>query len=233
MLLVKTGLDPEYDAVIGMLNERGRKPNVQVVRGVWKEADLQRLRDVEAIISIGTCGGLCPGPNPPMPQVGQVYIASDLITPVGHFSPDMTWTANLHSSILNAQPAIWWSSGKFNTADDVKSREAIWQQSNATIIDDESYEVAKFAAARAIPFAIMRVVSDTCTASDNLPPAARNAITSDGGFDVFAVIKSILKDSHQLLALEHCWKDFNLAIASLRLALDQIGPDFCFLCKDD
>lgn len=228
MLCIKTGMDAEYNAVTDMLDASGYfASDIKVLKGIWTEDSLATLlgSDCEGIISVGLCGGLCPGPKPALPLVGKCYLAGQLVCPAPDksFSPDMVWTARLAVK-TKAEVVKWWSSGQFNTADDVSSRTAIWQTTGAEIIDDESYAVAQFAAHRGIPFAIARVVSDTCTAADNIPPAARNALTKTGGVDIFEVIVSVLKDMDQLPALERIWHDYNTALASLRLMLHQAGP---------
>lgn len=225
MLVIKTGMDPEFDTVRKMLTDYGSPDDVEVLKGIWPAFRLneEMPKECRAIISVGTCGGLCPGPKPARPLVGQTFVANSLVTTAGVFSPDPDWLSRL-SVMPSVTPARWWSSGQFNTADDVKSRTSIFEQSGALLIDDESYDVAKFATLRNIPFAILRTVSDTCVPEDDIPPAARNALQAGGGFDVFSVIKSILEIHGQLHALEHMWTDFNVAIAKLRVVLDQVGP---------
>lgn len=225
MFIIKTGMDAEADVVRKMLHTYGNPHDVTLLTGRWssKFDEAEIFEGAEAIISVGTCGGLSPGPHPSMPLVGEAYCSAFLMTPDGTEYPDMHWGGRIIEQ-THCRVAKWWSSGEFNTANDVAARKAIFNASGASIIDDESYHVAKFAKARQIPFTIMRVVSDTCRAVDDLPPAARNAIQDDGGFDIFAVIKSLLEDSGQIKALEHCYTDFQLALAKLRIVLDKIGP---------
>ena len=230
MFVIKTGMVSEADVVHKMLHEFGSPYyDVVVLTGRWEDQmhSASELDDAEAIISVGTCGGLCPGPKPPMPRVGDAFCPSFLMTPEGTQYPDMHWNGRMIEKTY-CGVAKWWSSGIYNTANTVIERKTIFDHCGATIIDDESFNVAKFAATRNIPFTILRVVSDTCRTFDDMPPAARNAIQTDGGLDIFAVIKSLLKQSGQIKDLEHCYMNYQTALAKLRIILDRIGPYCAF-----
>lgn len=225
MLLIKCGMKPEADVIEAMLRNYGSPRGVMLLSGVYDAGRLDRGLgfDVSGAISVGTCGGLCPGPNPPIPPVGNAFVASQLWTSGDRYDPCTNWSKRI-SDKIGADVVPWWSTGLFNTADNVADRTAIWHDSGAEIIDDESFGVAEFARKRQIPFAICRVVSDTCIAEDDLPPAARNALQAGGRIDVFEVIASVLKQPEQLPALELVWKNFNIALAKLRVIAQQLGP---------
>jgi hypothetical protein len=86
----------------------------------------------------------------------------------------------------------------------------------------ESHIAAEFAAARGIPFAALRVVSDD--ASHALPPAVLKAMKPDGAVNVPAVIGSLLRNPAQLPALLRTARDSEIAFKALLRCLDRLGP---------
>jgi hypothetical protein len=86
----------------------------------------------------------------------------------------------------------------------------------------ESHVAARFARARNIPFAAVRIISDG--ADRNLPEAVRCGVRADGRMDGGAVIKVLLRKPGQLGALLRTAREAETAfrvLAGLRGALGE------------
>jgi hypothetical protein len=81
----------------------------------------------------------------------------------------------------------------------VKSKQRLFAQTGAAVVDMESLVVAKLAACSGLPFATVRVVSDA--ADRALPPAALAGLSSNGRPDLAAVLRSLAAQPRQLLRL--------------------------------
>ena len=160
-----------------------------------------------AILSFGICGALDPSL-----RVGDLVIGHA----VNGLPSDPEWTARLAAALPAARL------GAFAAADSMvahaSAKAAMRAQSGAITVDMESHAVA----ATGIAFAVLRAVSDT--ANETLPSAARVGLSADGGPDIPAVLKSLLADPRQLAALIRTARNAEAAYASLRNALDLLGP---------
>ena len=91
----------------------------------------------------------------------------------------------------------------------------------AAAVDMESHVVARVAAAHALPFAVLRVISDTATR--DLPPAACVPLTDTGGVRLGAVLGALLRHPGQIGALLTLARDTRAALAVLA-GFDLTGP---------
>src|SRR4029077_11259644 len=94
----------------------------------------------------------------------------------------------------------------------------------ALAVDMESQVAARFAKARNLPLAGLRVISDD--ASHVLPPAALVAMKPDGGIALGRVLGSILKKPAQIPALVHTARASNKAFEQLLRCRDLCGVGF-------
>ena len=83
--------------------------------------------------------------------------------------------------------------------EDAAAKTALHGATGALAVDMESEVAARFAAARGLKLAALRVISDD--ASHTLPPAALVAMTPDGGIALGRVLWSLAKNPLQLGAL--------------------------------
>lgn len=215
-LCIKTGMQPEKQVA-----QAYAAKDVTILSGIQTVATLKQNvpASCRAIISFGLCGGL----RSQLPVVGQTLIASRLITPSAVYYPDLAWVKRLFAA-THAYTQPWFSSGLFNTADTPAQRAQLYAQYGAWVIDDESNSVAEFANQAGISFAILRTVSDA--ADDDVPPAARNALNSDGSANIAEVIGSVVSDPGQIPDLIRIWREYNLSIAELGTAAIEVGPYF-------
>ena len=226
-LVVVCGM-PSEAAVI-----KAALPGALVLSGTAKNnLDALVPRDATHIASVGLCGGL-----EPSVAVPDVCLASNVVDDTGHVYPvTPLWTFSLLSAIRTAsvdndvraltQPTWaqrarrmpWYSDGKFGDADTADKRAALWKKSGAWCIDDETIFVARFAHDWKLPFAVLRTVSDSAT--ETLPPAAREAIVNPNGSpDIAKVFAAIRQESFaDTLDLLKVAADFNAALAVLQAA---------------
>jgi adenosylhomocysteine nucleosidase len=92
-------------------------------------------------------------------------------------------------------------------------KRALWDTTGAAAIDLESGTVAEIAAARSVPFAVVRAVCDP--AQRDLPPAALLALNDAGAIGLSRVLSSVLRDVRQIPALLALGRDAAAARRSL------------------
>lgn len=215
MLVVKTGMQSEADVASSVV-----APGTFVLAGQHTPEQLQALipTNCDAIMSFGLCGGLAP-----QAEIAQVFLCTTLVTPDGSFEADKDWIVRLFARTkLYAQH--WYSTGVYNEANTPEQRAAIFNQTGAWVIDDESYSVAIFAKQRGIPFTIMRSVSDGY--ADTVPPAADNAINPDGSFNLWSLLTSLASDPGQIAGLIKMASQYNQSLGTLKQAALELGPTF-------
>ena len=230
MLVVKTGISPEYDIA------RAHFPDAVHLTGVQTLATLEAQvpPTCTAIASFGLCGGL----RPQQPIVGQTVVSSTLVTPASVYVPipphmptesyaaDAAWCERIYTKTLyGAHP--YFSSGRFDTADTPAQRAALYDATQAWCIDDESIYVAQFAAARNIPFAVVRTVSDAW--NDDVSITSR-ILNAGGGVNIAALLWKIAQDladpNGPEDAFTKIWQHYNASVISLGAAAARLGSDF-------
>jgi adenosylhomocysteine nucleosidase len=217
-LVIKTGMTQEFKVA-----KRFAAPDVMLLSGVMTVADLDVHipADCKAILSFGLNGGLGS-----YIQVGELTIARELATPEGKvLKPDDQWGARLASTMRDYIKVVrYYSSGEFNTADTPSERAQLYIKYQAEVVDDETYAVAEFAAKRGIPWQALRSCSDD--ANDTIPPAARNALNSDGTDNLIRVLTSICRNPLQVPAMLKIAHNFGKSLNSLKFAAAHSGANF-------
>jgi len=95
-------------------------------------------------------------------------------------------------------------------------KRALYAATGALAVDMESHIAARVAARHALPFAILRTISDG--ADHVLPPAALVGMRPDGGMALGAVLASLARHPAQLPALIHTGRDAGRAFTALERA---------------
>lgn len=208
-------------------------PGVTILSGTAKNnlADLVPGNTTH-IISMGLYGGLIPSIS-----VADVDVASSLTDGAGNdWIPDSAWTARLIDVIgsatipgsgvvvespqwaARAHAVPWYSSGQLDQADTKLQRAQILAETGAWAIDDESHNIAQFAEANSIKFAIMRACSDD--ASETLPLAMRGQImNADGSANIEYFLQQIAQEPiGQTLDIPKIVADYNSSLAALQAA---------------
>ena len=161
-------------------------------------ARLAKFNDfpLRLVISFGVCAGLDPAL-----RRGDVILGTEVVWGGESIGADPTAAneltrrvADLGGRLLQGRIAA--------TEAPVLTPEAKSQLRAATgavAVDMESLVAGRFAKARGAPFAILRAVSDS--AHRTLPPLVLNALDSDGGVNVRAVIGELIRSPSQLPGL--------------------------------
>jgi hopanoid-associated phosphorylase len=176
-------------------------------------------RGAAGIISFGIAGGLAPDLN-----AGDWVVGSGVRTEQGHFPTDRGWARALlealpsavHAEIVGADAPIAEPSEKHR----------LHLRTGAVAVDTESHLAARIAAAHRIPFAACRAVIDP--AHSVLPPAAMYGLRHDGTADVFAVLRSVVRQPSQLPALTRTALDARIAATALRRGRRLLGVGLGF-----
>lgn len=215
-------------AAVGMTRE-ARLVQGPLVRGVagGGRADLleQRLRaaldggGVSAVISFGLGGALDPAL-----KVGDLVIGAEVLRPRWRRQTDPRWTERLAACLPQARIASVYGSNDMvlHALDKAKLR----GQGGAALVDMESHVAARLAAARGLPFAILRVVSDTAGVS--LPQAVAAGLKPNGDENLWGVLAALAGDPRQLPALMRVGRDAGQAFKVLAAARRVLGDGLAF-----
>ena len=158
------------------------------------------------ILSVGICGALCPEL-----RVGDVVLASEIVTPDAVYTTDASWTRELADRIPHALIASM--AGVNAVSADQANKADLRASTQARTVDMESHVAARTARAHGLPFAALRVVSDG--ANRTLPHAARVALQPTGSVDRMAVLGSVLRAPLQIPGLIRTAWEAEIAFAAL------------------
>jgi adenosylhomocysteine nucleosidase len=170
--------------------------------------------DISGVISIGLAGALSPHL-----KVGDVIIADQIITGAESWDCHEGWRVRLMSRLADAHQGQLFGSDVIIEHPETKS--GLHTTTGALAVDMESQVAARFAAARNVPLAGLRVISDD--ASHVLPPAALVAMKPDGGIAIGRVLGSLLRRPLQVPALIRTARASNKAFAELLRCRDLCG----------
>jgi adenosylhomocysteine nucleosidase len=162
--------------------------------------------DIQGVISIGLGGGLSP-----LLKVGEVVIADQVLFDAEHWRCDERWRVALAAKLPQAHQGPVAASDVI--LENRKDKAALYAKTGALVVDMESAIAARFAIARKLPFAVLRVISDD--AAHVLPPAALVAMRPDGGIALGRVLGSLLRHPLQVPALIRTARTSNKAFREL------------------
>lgn len=165
---------------------------------------------IRGVISFGVAGGLDPSLKP-----GDIVLATEVV------AGDARWLAGLSLNeevVANLALKRRVVRGGLAGAEEVivaqARKAALWLQTGAAAVDMESHIAAAYAADAGLPFAALRVISDS--AHRSLPTLAKTAIRPDGKVDLRKILSGVVRDPTALSALVSTGIDFNRALRSLR-----------------
>jgi adenosylhomocysteine nucleosidase len=163
-----------------------------------------------ALISFGLAGGLDPALRP-----GAIIVPTTVIACDDRFATDVNLSRILggvtDDVVLGADAVIT----------SVAEKRRLHQRTGATAADLESGAVARVAAARGVPFAVLRAICDP--AERALPPAALAALDVRGAIGVWRVAASLVARPGQLPGLLALAADAVIARRSLIARVRQIA----------
>ena len=209
-------------AVVGLAKEArmARRLGMTPVIGAGNsKLLLRRLKalgpDVRGIVSLGLAGALAP-----IPEVGDVLIASHVVTEREHYACDPAWSRILRTKLPEAHSVV--IAGVEEPAQHMGAKKDLFRQTGAHAVDMESHVAARFASERGIPFVVLRVVSDDCKRT--LPPAALEHLSLNGHPRYFTIIRSLLREPGQFGELMRTAREAGAAFRSLLRSLRTLGP---------
>lgn len=164
-------------------------------------------QDVSALLSIGLAGGLDP-----------TLRAGDLVIPAWVLEGAERWATDARlAAVFGMTGGALYGGGGIVTTAPAKRR--LHLDSGAVAVDLESAAVARIAAARGVPFAVLRAICDP--ADRDLPPAALAALDGEGRIGAWRVGASLLWHPGQLPGLLALARDAARARQSLRRAVSK------------
>ena len=169
------------------------------------------------LVSFGVAGGLAPKLH-----AGTCVVGSVITSGTTRFMTDWNWSRNL----LQAIPSAVYGAivGISAPIAQTEAKRALHVSTGALAVDMESHVVASVAAARALPMAAVRVITDS--ASRELRPVALAAMRANGTIDGAAVIRSMMKDPSELPMLLRTALDAAFGLAALLRCRQFLGPSF-------
>ena len=212
MILAATGLQRERRIVAG--------PDIEAIASGGDPARLEAALDrlagtASGIISIGIAGALAAG----LP-VGQWVVADAVLVDGESLSTDPAWTSRLAARLPEAARGVLL--GVNAMVAEATQKASLHSTTGAVAVDMESHIVARVARRHRLSFAAARVISDA--AHHDLPPAVLVGMTSDGGMDLPAVLRSLLANPGQLPALIRTGLEAERGFRALLRGHRRLGP---------
>jgi len=171
--------------------------------------------DCRGLVSFGVAGGLAPELEPGDCVVGSAVVAGSV-----RLEMDKHWSQTLLQTIPNAVHGVL--AGVSAPVSSPKAKQALYLKTGAMAVDMESHVVAKVAAARGLPVAAIRVITDPAVRA--LPEAALIAMRPNGTTDIGAMLRYVMRRPAQLPALLRTALDARAARASLLRGRRLLGP---------
>lgn len=146
------------------------------LRGAHMDRRLDACDSPDVVVSAGVCGALSPSLREGALVVPETVIAGD-----GDRVPTAVLPAlTRRGSLLCPRTLVETPSEKAR----------LWIETGAIAVDLESGPIAAWARARALPFAVVRAVSDT--ASESVPAELAAAVASDGTVNAARAVRAAL-----------------------------------------
>ena len=165
---------------------------------------------IRGVISFGVAGGLDPSLKP-----GDIVLATEVVAGDGRWLAGLSLNEEVIANLALKRRVV---RGGLAGAEEVivarARKAALWLQTGAAAVDMESHIAAAYAADAGLPFAALRVISDS--AHRSLPTLAKTAIRPDGKVDLRKILSGVVRDPSAVSALVSTGLDFNRALRSLR-----------------
>lgn len=173
----------------------------------FERAEALVRQGATALVSFGVAGGLHP------------ELSSETIVVSNHIAGkdgqrwecDSELSARFKNAATNAvDGGVYGSTHLVPTPADKKK---LFAETSCVIVDMESHVVAQVATKYALPFAVLRGVSDSV--NDGFPDAALKGLAPDGSTDMKAVRASVLRNPLQIPGLMRLFKHTGIALKQL------------------
>ncbi len=189
----------------------GTGARIVAIRAGAHAADaVATLAPDEPVVVTGLCGGLGDV------HAGEVAVYRDVADDAGMLGCDERLSAALERALPQARSVSGWTAARIVTSR--AARAELAARSGAGVVDMEGTHLARALAARAIPFAMVRVVSDD--ASRDLPPLD-DALGDDGRLRAGRVALAFVRRPRAALAFV---RGVRRALAVQRAVVRAISP---------
>lgn len=194
---------------------RAARPLGRVVVGV--NALKSALRDeADGVLSFGLCGGLDPALVP-----GDLVVGTHVRARGRDLVVDPDWLARLTRTLPRAKTGGVAGSDIIVAAAAAKA--ALRIETDAIAADMESHGAAEAASQAGVPFAILRAVSDG--AAESLPMCAQLGFRPNGGVDIGAVVRGLLRRPFEFPALMRTARNAGRAMTALAEASRRLSDE--------
>ena len=214
------GIDPRPVLIVTGLVQEARIAAGPGMVVICSSSDPKQLRalltvvdptTIRGVISFGVAGGLDPSLKP-----GDIVLATEVMAGDGRWLAGLSLNEEVIAGVAMRRRRI--VRGGLAGVEEVvvasARKAALWLQTGAAAVDMESHIAAAYAEEAGLPFAALRVISDS--AHRSLPALAKAAIRPDGRVDLRKILSGIVRNPRTLSALVSSGLDFNRALRSLR-----------------
>ena len=206
--------------VVGMTREAKILDGPEALIGGGDAAALADRLEAElsqgaaGVVSFGLCGALTPELKVGDLVVGEAAVDAET------FPTDPRWMERVAAALPGAARGRFaWARQPVATA---KEKAETRERTGAVAVDLESYVAGRFARKYAVPFAIVRAVSDA--ADRTLPHAAQVGLGSDGRPALGAVLASLRDNPWQIGGLVRTALEAEDGFHALERARRALGP---------
>ncbi|MBL6854374.1 MAG: hypothetical protein ISS15_02445 [Alphaproteobacteria bacterium] len=168
----------------------------------------------KGIVSFGIAGALAP-----LLQIGDVVVATHVVHGEEHYRTDARWSEHLRAHLPGAHSVV--IAGHDQIVSHVDGKRRLFALTGAHAVDTESHVAARIAAEHAIPFVVVRTISDLAT--QGLPPAALLPLRPSGKPRLTQVIASAVSDPSQIPELMRTGREAGRAFRALLRSRNALG----------
>ena len=168
----------------------------------------------KGIVSFGIAGALAP-----LLKIGDVVIATHVVSGDEHYATDPARSALLRERLPRAQSVVL--AGHDQVVSHVDGKRRLFAITGAHAVDMESHIAARFAARHNIPFVALRTISDIST--KGLPPAALEPLKDNGKPRLSRVLASVAADPSQIPDLMVTGREAGKAFRALLRSRNALG----------
>ncbi len=177
--------------------------------GAERAAQALVKQGAQGLISFGLAGGLKPHLAP-----GSIVVPPAIMEGKFTYVCDYALMAFLGGS--TGSPML----AGMKIATTAHEKALLYRRNHPVAIDLESGAVARVAAAKGLPFAVLRAVADP--AERDLPLAAATALKEDGSVDLPKILLSVLRKPGQIPGLLSVGRDAKAARAALLARVEKL-----------
>ena len=178
---------------------------------------------VPALVSFGLAGGLDPRLEP-----GTLILADSVVLPDRSVVPtDSVWRERVRMKLApTLTPIVAPIAGSDALVEDANAKAALRTRTADAAVDMESHIAVQAAGRAGLALLVLRAIADP--AAVGLPPVIRRGFVPGGRLRLFAILGGTARSPSQIPGLIRLARDARTGFATLRRAVDALGPSFGF-----